>query len=326
MRDFREKEAELAPLLRESLAWVVQLTSGEATQADADAFSKWKARSPQHEKALTEALRLRQMLRVAGQTLVAAQPVQIKAYQSRRLVGRRALMGGALAACGAGVAFAGTELGFWPTLFELGADYRTGTGERRVLALADGLALHLNTQTSISVDLKAPQPKIELISGEAIVSADLDGNRRLTVVAGDGIVRATKASFDVRYIGRSACVTCVKGDVAVRLAGQRVVLAPGQQVTYTDGQTSFGPVAAADTTASVAWNQGLLIFHDRPLAEMLAEVNRYRPGRIILANDELAKRTFNGVFHIDDLDAVLAQLGKLGVNVRPVGAGIVLVS
>ena len=112
----------------------------------------------------------------------------------------------------------------------------------------------------------------------------------------------------------------------MRLAGQRKVLGPGQQITYADGQNALGSVAAVDTTTATAWSQGLLIFHDRPLAEMLAEVNRYRPGRIILANRELAQRTFNGVFHIDDLDAVLAQLQKLGVNVHPIGAGIVLVS
>jgi transmembrane sensor len=326
MRDFSENEAEFDPLLRESLGWIVRLTSGEATQADADTFGQWQARSSEHKNAFREALRLRQMLRMAGQEVVARHPVQLQSRRAPSIVGRRAVLGGALAACAIGGMFEGADLGLWPALSELEADYRTGTGEQRKVALATGLALQMNTRTSVSVDSKAPQPKIELISGEAIISADLNPEMRLTVTAGDGVVHASKANFDVRYNRRLACVTCVSGDVAVRLAGQGTVLGPGQQVTYADGQNALGSVTAVDTTTAIAWSQGLLIFHDRPLAEMLAEVNRYRPGRIILANRELAQRTFNGVFHIDDLDAVLAQLRKLGVNVHPIGAGIVLVS
>src|ERR1700761_4543718 len=136
MRDFSENGAELDPLLRESLGWIVRLTSGEATQADADAFGQWQARSSEHEKALREALRLRQMLRTAGGELVARQPVQLQSRRTPSMLGRRAVLGGALAACAVGGMYGGADLGLWPALSELGADYRTGTGEQRKVALA----------------------------------------------------------------------------------------------------------------------------------------------------------------------------------------------
>ncbi len=50
---------------------------------------------------------------------------------------------------------------------ELRADYRTGTGERRRVALADGASVELNTRTSVDLRTDLAIPTIELISGEA---------------------------------------------------------------------------------------------------------------------------------------------------------------
>ena len=42
-------------------------------------------------------------------------------------------------------------LGLWPSLSELGADYRTGTGEQRTIAFAGDVQIALNTQTSLTI-------------------------------------------------------------------------------------------------------------------------------------------------------------------------------
>ncbi len=66
MTKFADGPEGLDPLERESLEWVVRLTSGQATTSDAEALAAWKARSPAHVAAFEKALRLRQALRVAG--------------------------------------------------------------------------------------------------------------------------------------------------------------------------------------------------------------------------------------------------------------------
>jgi len=49
---------ELPLLTREAIAWLLRLTSGEATVEDADAFKRWYSQSPHHAAAWSEAVRL----------------------------------------------------------------------------------------------------------------------------------------------------------------------------------------------------------------------------------------------------------------------------
>jgi transmembrane sensor len=84
---------------------------------------------------------------------------------------RRALLGGAVAAAAAGYVVVRPTFGLWPRLQELAADYRTKKGEQRTISVASGVSLELGTQTSIALHASQEQPKIELISGEAVVKA-----------------------------------------------------------------------------------------------------------------------------------------------------------
>jgi transmembrane sensor len=56
------------------------------------------------------------------------------------------------------------------------------------------------------------------------------------------------------------------------------------------------------------------------------EVNRYRPGRIILANDALGDRLVSGVFHLERIDGVIDQIKQLGASVTVLPGHVILVS
>ena len=45
-------------LTGEAIAWLLRLTSGEASVEDADTFKRWHAQSPDHAAAWSEAVRL----------------------------------------------------------------------------------------------------------------------------------------------------------------------------------------------------------------------------------------------------------------------------
>lgn len=59
---------------------------------------------------------------------------------------------------------------------------------------------------------------------------------------------------------------------------------------------------------SVAPTRGQLIFHDRPLPEVLAELERHRPGLIRGGDARLQALRFTGVLPLQDGDAALALL------------------
>jgi transmembrane sensor len=102
-------------------------------------------------------------------------------------------------------------------------------------------------------------------------------------------------------------------------------LGPGQQVSY--GDRGLGAVSMTDPAVVTAWQRGVLIFRDVPLAQVIAEVNRYRPGRIILANRALAERKVVAGFRLDRIDDAVKDLTRsLGVQTRSLPGGIVLLS
>jgi transmembrane sensor len=47
----------LDPLIREAVAWIVRLKSGNATVADAEQLMDWRNTSPAHERAFRHALK-----------------------------------------------------------------------------------------------------------------------------------------------------------------------------------------------------------------------------------------------------------------------------
>lgn len=312
---------------RESLEWIVRLTSGQATVSDAEALAAWKARSPAHASAFEEALRLRHVLRLAGKAYVAGQAanenVMPLAHRARHSFSRRAMLGGAVAASVAGgVMLARPPLGLWPSFAELSADYRTAKGEQRHIDLARGVSLQLNTQTALSISSQASGPMVTLVSGEASFHADLDHAGQLTVLAGNSTVIATQANFNILHDNGGGCVTCLDGAVSVQRLGVGVKLSSGQQLAYASGAP--GAVASVDRAQVTAWQKGLLVFHDMPFSQMVHEINRYRSGKVILADDALAKKRFNGVFHVGRLDGMVPAIQRLGVRVRELPGGIVL--
>ncbi|MCM2127548.1 hypothetical protein NC970_24390, partial [Pseudomonas aeruginosa] len=73
-----------------------------------------------------------------------------------------------------------------------------------------------------------------------------------------------------------------------------------------------------------SWRRGLLVFDEQPLGEVVARLNRYRPGHLLVAPGALAQRRVSGVFRVADLEASLQSISdELGV--RSLGlAGVTL--
>ena len=82
-----------------------------------------------------------------------------------------------------------------------------------------------------------------------------------------------------------------------------------------------------DPAIVAAWRDGELLFQNEPLARVIEEVNRYRPGRIILVNEALGQRRFTAQFKLDRLEVVITQLkATFGARVVSLPGGVVLVS
>ncbi|WP_398469782.1 FecR family protein [Tardiphaga sp.] len=310
-------------LAREAHRWVALLVSGEASTADADALRVWRRTSPAHEQAFAHARRRWKDYGQAGATL--RDTGQLPPWTPPRpMLNRRALLGGsaAAAACAAGYVVAKPPFGLWPSLSELAADYRTGTGEQRRITLAGDVSVRLNTQTSLTIADKAAD-ELKLIAGEAAFAMPAGARRSLAVIAGDGRSTATTGRFEVRNVGASVCVTCVDGEVRVDHAGDAAVLTSGKQLRYD--ARGLQSASAADLNVSTAWQDGMLVFRLTPLADVVAEINRYRPGKVVLMSDELGSSPVNGRFRIQRIEEVLVWIEQaFNIKTRALPGGIVL--
>jgi transmembrane sensor len=84
---------------------------------------------------------------------------------------------------------------------------------------------------------------------------------------------------------------------------------------------------SVDPTQVTAWQEGLLIFRDRPLARVVEEVNRNRQGKIVVVTVELRQRAVNGDFEIAKLDSFVTQVEQLfGAHATSFPGGLVILS
>jgi transmembrane sensor len=314
-------------LLQQALDWVARLKSGVTTRADVDALQRWRQQSPAHEQAFRKAARIFRNAGVAAGEL-AVQPDGIDAAQVLRELpskafARRAFLGGAVAAAAAGYLVVRPPLGLWPSLEELSADYRTGKGEQRKIVVSSDVSLELNTQTSIALRSVPDETRIELISGEASVAAMRASPKPFVMLAANGRIRAKQADFNARCLDGNVRVTCLNGLVEVEQGGKVVQLRAAEQVSYSPGGIEVS--VSVDATQVAAWQSGLLIFRDQPLADVVDEVNRYRSGKIIITNTDLKRRVVNGTFQISKLGDFVLQVQQLfGAQARSLPGGVVL--
>jgi transmembrane sensor len=314
-------------LQRDARRWVTRLASGEATARDADALESWRRQSAVHEAAFLEAVRVWKSLEPGGRAFIETHGLPVWSGHAVRLR-RRAFIGGAVAAASvaAGYGIVRPPFDLWPSLEELTANYRTGTGEQKRIALGD-VTIELNTQTSLDVHGQATDVnRIRLIAGEAAFSMPQGSQAKsLIVVAGNGRTIASDASFSIRDIGENVCVTCLKGQVRVELNTQKKELKGGHQVAYD--KNGFRQAQGVDLAEAASWRDGFVIFRYTSISAAVAEINRYRPGRVFLLNASLGRKEISGRFRVARIDDVLKWIEQVaGARSRELPGGIVLLS
>ncbi|MEW6438318.1 MAG: FecR domain-containing protein [Pseudomonadota bacterium] len=316
---------------QEAVDWVHKLASGRATLADAEALKGWLRRSPLHAQAYADASRVwkefgpaARELRQRGEISPGLTPLP----RASGALSRRAVLGGfaLTASAAAGYAVFRPPFDLWPSFDELRADFRTRTGQQKQLALSGDVSVRLNTQTSLALRSSGEfTDRIELIAGEASFTAPKASRHSLVVLAASGATTANGARFNMRRDDTSVCVTCLEGDIRVERQGRVVLAGPGQQVRYDD--SGLEPAITIDPELVVAWQEGALIFRMTPLREVVDEINRYRPGRVILLNAALGEKPVSGRFQIDHMDEILVRLDQaFGAKSRFLPGGIVLLS
>lgn len=312
-------EAAVPSLIRDDVQqqaaeWLTVLMSDEAGERERTAWQRWRAQDPEHERAWQhiEAVsqRLHGLHRSAAAQALAGTPQKTANGRRRQLL---AWLG---VAAGGGLLAAQTNA--WEGARALRADYRTATGERRDVALADGSVLSLNTGSAVNVRFDASRRLIELLAGEILVTSGhgTGSAAPLEVATREGVVRALGTRFSVRQHDGSSVVDVFESAVDIRPrdgGGVPLRLAAGRGVAFS--RHAPDTPHAVDAHAD-AWARGQLIVDDVTLGDFLADLARYRPG-IIHCAPAVARLRLSGVFPLADTQRILTMLpNSLPVQVR----------
>jgi transmembrane sensor len=104
-----------------------------------------------------------------------------------------------------------------------------------------------------------------------------------------------------------------------------LTLQAGQQCSYDPG--GLRPVVAVDPREVASWQHGYVVFRAMPVALAVVEINRYRPGRVMVTSAALGRKTISGRFRIDRTDEIIGWIGQVtGATTRSLPGGIVLLS
>ena len=292
-----------ARLDEEALHWVVRIHSGpvlESLQAECDA---WRMQSPAHERAYRAAESLWQDVGHAHLR------VPISAERTfQRVPGRTSW---AVAACLLLIIGASFTEPLREWINEVTADYQSGVGQQRMVSLQDGSTIQLNTDTAINVAFSNSRRGIHLLKGEAAFTIATDPHRPFTVQSGSIQTRALGTVFSVRHQKDMTTVTVIEHSVQVNVASAAspLVVHEGEQLSYSL-QQGASTVRRVDLERETAWQRGKLIFESKPLTEVVAELNRYRHGRIVILNPALRPVHVTGLFDMADPDGALRMIHR----------------
>lgn len=190
--------------------------------------------------------------------------------------------------------------------------YHTLVGERRLVKLADGSRMTLDSDTRATVAWHLRSRRVQLQSGQALFDVSRTLVRPFQVDAGVAQVKVLGTLFSVSHLDDSVRVNLVRGAVRVNdTTRQRhtVALVPGQQVEVRQGL--LGTPVPIDADAAIAWKDGRLVFERTPLAEALAQIQRYRKAKIVLDDPSLASLPISGGFDNRNVEALLNLLPSI---------------
>jgi transmembrane sensor len=290
-------------VLAQAAEWFAVLGSGKASSAEQQQWQTWLEAHPDHRAAWTRVEFFTSKFDHLPTHVASA------ALNQPDLERRRTLK--ALAVLGA-IGLSSWQIARGRYLQDWIADYQTGLGVTKTIALADGSKVTLDTNSAFNLEYTPTLRCLQLVSGEIYIETAPDNSglqRPFVVDSQEGRVRALGTRFSVRQL---------LGNSQVTVFADTVEIQPSQaglsKLTIKAGQTTQFSPQRIDKVVNIsadrpAWTQGILLVDNMPLSEFLLQLNRYRHGYISCA-PQIADLRIVGSFPLNDTDRILAMLAE----------------
>lgn len=324
----RDDQAQANEIEAAALAWLVRVQSDAATGEDWAALTVWLEASEDHLAAYeaVESLSLEIEAQAADIARGLATETNVVPLKTRPRPGGWWTSTQGLSAIAAGLVLAVSPL-LWGAYQGQPVTYSAEPGPGREITLSDGSQIHLNGASALTVRLGWTRRRVEMADAEASFDVAKDPDRPFIITVADQQVRVVGTRFNIRNRDDAVVVTVQRGIVEVRqpaLGSQPIArLEHGDELRHRVGRPGSTRVRV-DPAEAFSWTEGRLVCNDRPLSDLVAELNR-RYATPIRLSPRAAGRTFSGVLTLADQDQLVSRLAAyLSLKVRRTGGEIIL--
>ena len=295
----------------QALDWLMRNQSDSFTESERQRFNEWLNQDMSHQQAYEMLEAQWQWMEPFKTANFSARSAALKYRKPKRQFYKYGAAAVAIMAIALGIFHPNGGLGMPHT-------YMTTQGGHQNITLADGSRVDLNTDTELRVYFNYWQRNVELIKGEAFFTVVHNTERPFQVQAGSGHIRDLGTAFDVYIKPERVIVAVQEGLVEVETTSKRE-LSAGHQLAFTD-TGNFNTLQDSDIAELIGWREGNLVFHNKRLEEVLADIARYHDKRIYLKNKQLAELKVSGTFQITKLNDMLSAISSiLPVTAEPIG-------
>jgi len=199
--------------------------------------------------------------------------------------------------------------------------YRSAIGVTKVVRLADGSTVMLNTNTAIHVELSAAQRRIDLDRGEAFFDVAKEPGRPFVVNAAGKRIVAVGTKFSVFREPLDTRVVVIEGQVNVEevqnggQAGPATPVSAGSIAQAGSAGVLIRRSTVAEAERYTSWRSGYISLRDTELAEAVAEFNRYNSKQLVIADPSIAQMRIGGNLRATNVEAFVRVLEE-GFSVR----------
>ncbi len=289
----------------EAALWFTRMHSQRITALESEQFKQWQQTSPKHAKAYDEIAGIWRDFDAMPRP--ASVPLTPKKWHFFRLWRP---LGNTLAAFFiAAILF--LPYSHLPSML-LNNMTLAATDSPKEVTLPDGSQLYLNQHTRIRVAYETQIRHLYLDQGNAYFKVKSNPYRPFVILTDERRIQVVGTEFEVSKKAQQVLVNVSQGIVSFQSAPDKkaILLLAGDSATSA-GINSTITRSKIDPLNVARWRFGELIFVDKPLADVLAELKAYSSINIELSPSTLATSKISGRINLRQSEKFFQALPSL---------------